>query len=46
MIKSAHFIPLKINYPLQKLAEGYISEIVKLHGIPSNIISDRDLRFM
>lgn len=33
LTKSAHFVPIKINYPLQKLAEIYIYEIVKLHGI-------------
>lgn len=33
MTKSAHFILIKISYPLQKLAEVYIYEIVKLHGI-------------
>lgn len=33
LTKSAHFILIKISYPLKKLAEVYISEIVKLHGI-------------
>ncbi|XP_058783678.1 uncharacterized protein LOC131658399 [Vicia villosa] len=45
LTKSPHFISIKINYQLYKLAEVYISEIVKLHGIPSSIISDRDTRF-
>lgn len=31
---------------LEKLAEIYISVIVKLHGIPSSIVSNRYLRFM
>jgi len=43
--KSAHFIPIRLNYPLQKLAEIYIEQIVKLHGVPSSIVSDRDPRF-
>ncbi|XP_050910032.1 uncharacterized protein LOC127123898 [Lathyrus oleraceus] len=45
LIESAHFVSIKINYPLQKLVEIYMSEIVKPHGITSNIVSDRDLRF-
>lgn len=43
--KSAHFIPMRINYTLQKLVELYIDEIVKLRDIPLSIVSDRDLRF-
>lgn len=45
MTKSAHFIPIKISFSLQKLDEIYILVIVKLHGFPSSIVSDRDLRF-
>jgi len=43
--KSAHFLPIRINYPLQNLAEIYMKHIVKLHGVPSSIVSDRDPRF-
>ena len=43
--KSAHFLPVRIDYALDKLAQFYIREIVQLHGIPISIISDRDLRF-
>ncbi|XP_050914664.1 uncharacterized protein LOC127129552 [Lathyrus oleraceus] len=42
LTKSTHFVPMRINYPLQKLDGLYIDEIVKLHGNPSNIMSDRD----
>lgn len=45
LTKSAHFIPIKISYPLQKLVEFYIEKVVSFHGIPSNIMSDKDLRF-
>ena len=34
-----------MDYSLDKLAELYISEIVRLHGVPVSIISDRDPRF-
>ncbi|KAA3469992.1 Retrotransposon protein, Ty3-gypsy subclass [Gossypium australe] len=40
-----HFIPVRNNYSLYKLVELYISEIVRLHGLPVSIISDRDPRF-
>lgn len=34
LTKLAHFILIKISYPLQKLSEVYIDTIVNLHGIP------------
>lgn len=45
LTKSAHFISIKISYPFQKLTEIYISDIMKLYGIPFSIILDRDIRF-
>ncbi|KAE8683877.1 hypothetical protein F3Y22_tig00111166pilonHSYRG00229 [Hibiscus syriacus] len=45
LTKLAHFIPIPINYSLDKMAKLYISEIVKLHGVPLSIISDRDPSF-
>jgi len=45
LMKSAHFIPINISFPVSQLAEIYIREIVKLHGVPSSIASDRDQRF-
>jgi len=43
--KSVHFIPININFPVSQSAEIYIREIVKLHGVPSSIVTDRDPRF-
>ncbi|KAA3483950.1 DNA/RNA polymerases superfamily protein [Gossypium australe] len=37
LTKSAHFIPVKSDYSLDRLAELYISEIVRLHGVPLSI---------
>ena len=37
--------PVRIDYSLDKLVELYIKEIVRLHGIPILIISDRDSGF-
>ena len=45
LTKSAHFLPVRTDYSLDKLAELYIKEIVRLHGIPIFIILDRDPRF-
>jgi len=42
---SAHFILINITFPIAQLAEIYIRDIVKLHGVPSSIVSDRDPRF-
>ena len=45
LTKSAHLLPVRTDYSLDKLAELYIKEIVRLHEIPISIISYRDLRF-
>ena len=45
LTKSAHFIPINIIFSLEKLTTLYISEVVRLHGVPSSIVSDRDPRF-
>ncbi|KAM1013748.1 hypothetical protein ACFX2C_043829 [Malus domestica] len=45
LTKSTHFIPGREKYPLNKLAKLFITKIVKYHGVPVNIISDRDPRF-
>ncbi|KAG8483033.1 hypothetical protein CXB51_021970 [Gossypium anomalum] len=45
LTKFAHFILVRTDYSLQKLAKLYVAEIVRLHGVPVSIISDRDPRF-
>ena len=45
LTKSAHFLPIRWGCTLEKLAEKYVSEIVRLHGVPESIVSDRDPRF-
>ncbi|XP_027086552.1 uncharacterized protein [Coffea arabica] len=34
-----------MNYSMEKLTLVYMDEIVRLHGVPVNIVSDRDPRF-
>ena len=45
MTKTSHFIPVKMNYSLDQLAQIYIDEILSLYRIPVSIVSDRDPRF-
>nr|GEY84859.1 putative reverse transcriptase domain-containing protein [Tanacetum cinerariifolium] len=45
LIKSAHFLPIRDNDPLDKLARLYLNTIVARHGIPISIICDCDGRF-
>ncbi|KAL4017102.1 hypothetical protein IC575_024776 [Cucumis melo] len=45
LTKSAHFVPRKSTYTTSKWGQLYMTEIVRLHGVPVSIISDRDARF-
>ena len=45
LTKSAHFIPIRENFRVEKLARIYTEEVIFRHGIPCDIISDRDGRF-
>ncbi|KAD3640190.1 hypothetical protein E3N88_29413 [Mikania micrantha] len=45
LTKSAHFLPMRETFTMDKLARLYINEIVVRHGVPLSIISDRDSRF-
>ncbi|KZV15938.1 hypothetical protein F511_08729 [Dorcoceras hygrometricum] len=43
--KSAHFIPYDVRCSMKKMARLYIDHVVRLHGVPVSIVSDRDPRF-
>ncbi|GJV48981.1 putative reverse transcriptase domain-containing protein [Tanacetum coccineum] len=45
LTKSAHFLPMRENDPMEKLMKLYMKEVVTRHGVPISIISDRDVRF-
>ena len=45
LTKSTHFIPVIIDYSMDRLAKLYVDEIVKLHGVSLSIVSNRDPRF-
>jgi len=46
LTKSAHFLAIRESDPASKLAKLYVEEIVSRHGVPLDIISDRDSRYM
>ena len=45
LTKSAHFLPVKITYTLDRYAKLYVDEIIRLHGAPVSIVADMDPRF-
>ena len=45
LTKCAHFLPINQKWSMDKLAETYVREVVRLHGVPESIVSDRDPRF-
>ena len=45
LTKSAHFIMVRMDYFMDRLVELYVEKIVRLHGVPLSIMSDRDPRF-
>jgi IS30 family transposase len=45
LTKVAHFLPVKAKYSVSRLAELYVDNILKLHGAPRSIVSDRGPQF-
>ncbi|GJR02546.1 putative reverse transcriptase domain-containing protein [Tanacetum coccineum] len=45
LTKSAHFLHMREDYKMERLARLYLNEIVARHGVSISIISDRDSRF-
>ena len=45
LTKSAHFLPGKSTYSMDKWVELYLKKVTRLHGVPVFIVSDRDPRF-
>jgi hypothetical protein len=46
LTKVAHFIPMKQTSSTADLVPLYIKEVVRLHGVPKSIVSDRDSKFV
>ena len=45
LTKLAYFLPIQVMDSIDIPSRLYIREIVKLHGVPISIVSDRDPRF-
>ena len=45
LTRSAHFLPIWLDYSMDRLVEQYVHEILQLHGIPLPIVSDCDPLF-
>jgi hypothetical protein len=46
LTKYAHFLALKHPYTTEKLAQVFMNQLFKLHGMPQTIISNRDAIFI
>ena len=46
LTKYAHFLLIKHPYTAKIVADLFVKEVVRLHGVPTSIVSDRNPTFM
>ena len=46
LTKSACFIAMNCRWEINQLARAYIKYVVRLHGVPRTIVSDRDTLYL
>ena len=46
LTKFAHFLPFRKDMGFSDMSKLFVKEIVRLHGVPVSIVSDRDSRFV
>lgn len=44
--KMSHFIPCKKTHDTGCISHLFFKEIVRIHGLPLSVVSDRDVKFM
>lgn len=44
--KIAYFVPCKTTYDATQISSLFFKEVVRIHGLPISIVSDKDTKFM
>ena len=45
LTKSAHFLAVRMTFTLEEFCQLYNREVIRLHGVPVSIMSNKDPRF-